>query len=155
MGTLRITPTVESRIFQCPKCKETINTSVTQCPYCSVAIDPRAAEVAAEAMSKLNQACSDASYLRIMAGTMVAFFFLSFLPLVGFVATLGHWFLLLAVPTMTIRWWVKFGSLTSEETDWHRAKRTVLISAAIWAAFLVLLLVMRFVSRTFDPGNLP
>jgi hypothetical protein len=30
-----------------------------------------------------------------------------------------------AVAIMMIRWWVKFGSLTSEGSDWARAKRTV------------------------------
>jgi hypothetical protein len=140
MGSLRITPTVESRIFQCPTCKETINTSVTQCPYCSVAIDPRAADGAADLMGKVNQACSDASYLRIMAGTMVVFFFLSFLPLVGFVATFGHWFLLLAVPTMTIRWWVKFGAIQSDDPDLRRARGAIKVAVGIWAVFVIILL---------------
>ena len=147
MSTLRITPALQPRIFQCPNCKETIDTAALNCPFCSVSIDPKLAEAAAEVMSKINQACSDASYLRIMAGTLLVSLLLSFLPLVGFVAMIGFYFLVVGVPVMTIRWWVKVGRLTSDESDWRRAKRTVLISTAIWAVFLLLILT-RFLIRT-------
>lgn len=144
MSTLRITPALQPRIFECPNCKQTIDTAAVKCPYCSISIDPKLAEAAADVMSKINQACSDASYLRIMAGTLFVCLLLSFLPFVGFIAVIGFYFLVLAVPIMTIRWWVKFGSLTSDENDWRRAKRTVLISTAIWVALLILVL-LRFV----------
>lgn len=147
MSTLRITPALQPRIFQCPNCKETIDTAALNCPFCSVSIDPKLVEAAAEVMSKINQACSDASYLRIMAGTLLVSLLLSFLPLVGFVAMIGFYFLVVGVPVMTIRWWVKFGRLTSDESDWRRAKRTVLISTPIWAVFLLLVLT-RFLIRT-------
>lgn len=140
MSTLRITPTLQPRIFQCPNCKQTIDTAAVECPFCSISIDSKAAEAAADVMSKINQACSDASYLRIMAGTMFVCLLLSFLPLVGFVGMIGFYFLLFAVPIMTIRWWTKFGGLTSDEGDWHRARRTALISAGIWGIFLILIL---------------
>jgi hypothetical protein len=148
MSTLRITPTLQPRIFQCPNCKQTIDTAAVNCPYCSLSIDPKLAEAAADVMSKINDACSDASYLRIMAGTMFVFLLLSFLPLVGFVAVIGFYFLILAVPVMTVRWWIKFGSLTSDESDWRRARRTILISTAIWGVFLILILV-RFILVRF------
>jgi len=96
-------------------------------------------------MSKINQACSDASYLQIMAGTMLVFLLLAFLPLVGFVAIIGFYFLIFAVPIMTIRWWVKFGKLTSDDADWRRAKRTIVISIAIWWAFVVLAVARFFI----------
>jgi hypothetical protein len=108
-----------------------------------VSIDPKLAEAAADTMAKINQACSDASYLRIMAGSILVFLLLSLLPLVGFAATIGFYFLVVAVPIMTIRWWIKFGRLTSDESDWRRAKRTALISIGIWVIF-VILLVARF-----------
>lgn len=104
------------------------------------------AEAAADRMAQLNQACSDASYLRTMAGSMLVFLLLSFLPLVGFVAMIGFYFLAVAVPVLMIRWWVKFGSLTSDDRDWGRAKRTVLIATGIWSIFLILLLA-RFAAR--------
>jgi hypothetical protein len=140
MSSLRITPNLLPRIFQCPGCKETIDTSAVKCPFCSVSIDPKLAEAAADGMARINQACSDASYLRIMAGSMLVFLLLSFLPLVGFVAMIGFYFLVVAVPVMMVRWWVKFGSLTCDDSDWGRAKRTVLMAAGIWAIFLILLM---------------
>jgi hypothetical protein len=141
MSSLRITPpAVSARIFECPSCKQTIDTSAVKCPFCSASIDPGAAEAAADNMEKVNQACSDASYLRVMAGSMLVFLLLSLLPLVGFVAMIGFYFLVVAVPIMTIRWWVKFGHLTSDENDWRSAKRTALISAGIWAIFLILII---------------
>lgn len=91
-------------------------------------------------MGKVNQACSDASYLRIMAGTMVGLFFLSFFPFVGTIGTLGLWFLLLAIPTMTIRWFVKFGAIQSDDPDLQRGKRAIWVAVGIWALFLVILL---------------
>lgn len=140
MSSLRITPNLLPRIFQCPNCKQTIDTAAVKCPFCAVSIDPKAAEDAADTMAKINQACSDASYLRIMAGSMLALLLLSFLPLIGFAAMIGFYFLIFAVPIMTIRWWVKFGGLKSDESDWRRAKKTALISIGIWSIFLILVL---------------
>jgi hypothetical protein len=146
MSTLRITATLQPRIFECPNCKQTIDTAAVKCPFCSVTIDPKLAEAAADTMSKINQACSDASYLRIMASTIVVCLLLSFLPLIGFAALIGFYFLLVAVPVMTIRWWVKFGGLSSSETDWRRAKLTAVISGVVCLVFL-LLVVLRFAAR--------
>jgi len=143
---LRITPTVDqARVFECPTCKETISTSVSQCPFCSASIDPGAAQAAADFMSRLNQACSDASYLRIVAGMML--FFLGLLlvsgfgiPFVGTVGTFGMWFLLIAVPAMAIRWRSRFGSIQSDDSDFQNAKRAVKIAVWIWVPFFVLFL---------------
>ena len=74
---------------------------------------------------------------------MLVFLLLSFLPLVGFVAMIGFYFLVAAVPIMMVRWWVRFGSLTSDDSDWGRAKPTVLMATGIWSIFLILL-VARF-----------
>ena len=53
-------------VFPCPNCQETINTSMQVCSFCSAPIDPAAAAASAEAFARVNQACSDASYLKIM-----------------------------------------------------------------------------------------
>jgi hypothetical protein len=60
-------------IFECPVCKQTIDASSTKCRFCSAAIDPAAAEAAAEKMAKVNQAFSDASFLRTMALSIFVF----------------------------------------------------------------------------------
>ncbi|MBA3915500.1 MAG: hypothetical protein H0X25_16930 [Acidobacteriales bacterium] len=137
-GTYSITAAEQTRIFQCPSCKETINTSAAQCPYCSAPIDAGAAEAAANLMHKVNDACSDASYLRIMAGSLLVAFIVSLIPMVSWVGTLAYCFLVFAVPVMAARWWAKFASLKSDDRDFPRAKRTVLIALTIWAPFALL-----------------
>jgi hypothetical protein len=97
-------------------------------------------------MARVNQACSDASFLRTMAIGILVFFGLIFLPFVGFLGMLGYYFLMFAVPFMTIRWWVKFRGIDSEESDFRRARGTVLaISFLCWLPLLSA--VSRFVLR--------
>jgi hypothetical protein len=146
-GNLSISPADEAGIFECPNCKQTINTSMSKCPFCSVALDPHEASVAADLMDQVNQACSDASYLRIMAGTMWGFWVLSLIPFVGVVGTLGMWFLLIAIPAMAIRWRVKFGAVWSDDPEFSRAKRVTVTAVGIWALFVLFLVVVSALSR--------
>jgi hypothetical protein len=60
-------------VFPCPNCTETINTSMQECPFCSAPIDRDAAELSAAATSRISEACSDASYFRIMLGILIPF----------------------------------------------------------------------------------
>ena len=80
-GSLSLSAAVQ--VFPCPHCQETINTSVQQCPFCSVPIDHAAAELSAAATSKISQACSDASYLKIMLGILIPFAATIFFPFLG------------------------------------------------------------------------
>lgn len=114
------------KVYPCPNCKETINTSMQQCSFCSATIDHSSADAAAEAFSKVGQACSDASYLKIMAGSALTFFLLRFVPLLGLVGIVGFMFLEVAIPVMVIRWWIKFSSIKTDDPDFARAKRTAL-----------------------------
>ena len=128
-------------IFECPNCKQTIDASVRQCRYCLVAIDPVAAEVAAERMSKVNQACSDASFLRTMAISMLVFLGIMFVPFMGLLGICGYYFLLFAVPFMTIRWWVRFHAIRADDSDFRRARTTAIVVGALctlpWLQFLI------------------
>ncbi|HSY02105.1 MAG TPA: hypothetical protein VK819_08115 [Acidobacteriaceae bacterium] len=128
---------VEVRVFECPSCGQTINTSMAQCPYCSAAVDPVAAVVAAELTSKVSQACSDASYVRIVAGTIVVFFLLFLVPFLGIVGLAGYYVLLVLVPILVGRWLLKYATLRTKDGDFVRAKRNVLIALAVWVAFLL------------------
>jgi hypothetical protein len=134
-GSLSLSPTVQ--VFPCPNCRETINTSVQQCPFCSSPIDHAAAEQSAAATSKISQACSDASYLKIMAWALLTFFLLIFIPFLGLAGIVGLWFLRIAIPVMVIRWWIKFGSIKTEDPDFARAKRAAIIIGVV--GFLALL----------------
>ena len=114
-------------IFECPTCKQTIDVSALQCRFCAAPIEPEAAEAAAEKMSKVNQACSDASFLRTMAISLLVFLGIMFVPFMGLLGVSGYYFLLFAVPIMAIRWWVRFHAIQADDFDFKRAKTTVIV----------------------------
>lgn len=118
-------------IFECPVCKQTIDSSSTKCRFCSATIDPAAAELAAEKMAKVNQACSDASFLRTMAITILVFLGFMFVPFLSILGIAGYWFLMFAVPFMTIRWWVKFGAIRADDRDLKRARTTAIVVSVL------------------------
>jgi hypothetical protein len=93
---------------------------------------PRAAEVAAEKMAKVNQACSDASFLRTMAFAFLVFIGVMFIPFMGLLGVAGYWFLMFAVPFMTIRWWIRFDAIRADDHDFKRARITVVIISALY-----------------------
>jgi hypothetical protein len=134
-GSLSLSSSVQ--VFPCPTCGETINTSLPSCPFCSSPFDPQAAEQAAIATARISQACSDASYLRVMAWMFPTFFLLMFFPFLGLAGIVGVWFLRVAIPFMVIRWWIKFGSIKTPDPDFPRAKRTVIIVAGVAILALV------------------
>jgi hypothetical protein len=115
------------RVFSCPNCRETINTSMQQCAFCSTPIDPAAAELAGEATSKISQACSDASYLKIMLGTLVPFAVAILIPFLSFVGVLGFTFIKYATVVMCARWWFKFRDIKTTDPDFLRARKTAII----------------------------
>jgi hypothetical protein len=135
MGSLSLSS--EVRVFPCPNCRETINTSMQQCPFCSTLIDHAAAETAAADTARVSQACSDASYLKIMLGTLIAFSVILFVPFLGLVGLIGFVFIKYAVPVMIIRWWIRFGRLKTDDPDFRNARGTAILVSAV--SFLVLL----------------
>jgi hypothetical protein len=119
------------KVFPCPNCAEIINTSMQQCPFCSTIIDSATAEISAAATTKISQACSDASYLRVMAWAYVTFFLVLFIPFLGLAGIVGLWFLAIAIPVMVIRWWIKFGAIKTNDPDFPRAKRSTIIVSIV------------------------
>ena len=136
------------RVFECPSCRQTINTSLTQCPYCFAPIDRQAAEAAAALTTRVSQACSDASYVRILAGSLIAFWLLTIVPFMGLVGVVGYYVLLVLVPGLAIRWWVRFSSLRSVDPDYYRAKRNVGIALVIWVVFLLIFSIRIVIAST-------
>jgi ABC-type Fe3+ transport system permease subunit len=134
----------EVRVFPCPNCSETINTSMTQCLFCSTAIDHTAAEASAAATSRVSQACSDASYLKIMLGTLIPFGLLIFVPILGLVGLVGFVFVKYAVLVMTIRWWVKYRKIETTDPDFSKARGTTIFVAAIAVLVIAFLHVNLF-----------
>jgi hypothetical protein len=136
-GTLSLSSTVQ--VFPCPNCCQTINTSIQQCPFCSASIDRAAAEESAAITSKVSQACSDASYLKIMLGILIPFGLSILTPFLGLIGIVGFVFIKYAVPVMTIRWWIKYGRIKTTDSDFRSARGTVILVSAI--SFLILLFV--------------
>ena len=102
-----------------------INESAAQCRFCSLAIDPGVAELIAGRQQKVNEAYSDASYLRRTAMAMYVFL------AVSLVFTFAYWGFLVTFWTglvLTIRWQVKFGELITNDPDYAKARRSKSIS---------------------------
>jgi hypothetical protein len=131
----------KTRVFECPQCKETIDAAQKQCRFCGAPIDAEAAAKAAEVMARVNQACSDASYLRIAAVATLVFLGMMFLPFLSWYGTWGFYILVVAVPVMAIRWWGRFFRIETEDHDFIRARRVVaVISLLVFFPFVRILL---------------
>lgn len=112
------------------------------CRYCSVPIDKQIALHAAATQNKVNEACSDASYLRTAAVVMWVFLGLSFIPFLG----IFNWaFLvtLLVVLVLGIRWQAMFGSIITADPDYQRARRSWIIALMLWIAAIIVGFVIR------------
>ena len=53
------------------------------------------------------------------------FYRIMFIPFLGLLGIVGYYFLLVAVPFLAIRWWVKFGRIQADDSDFRRARVTV------------------------------
>lgn len=136
-GLLSLSPFVE--VFSCPTCRETINTSVARCPYCSTPIDEAAAKLSAAETSKISQACSDASYLKVMLGILLPFGAVIFFPFLGLFGVAGFVFIKYALPVMLIRWWIRYGRIKTTDPDFRTARNTaaaVSVSSVLVFVFL-------------------
>jgi uncharacterized membrane protein YvbJ len=121
--------------FPCPSCKEIINDSAEQCKYCGAPIDKGVAQFAAEVQSKVNQAYSDASYLKTAAFAMWTLLAISLVPFVPFVFY-GSVFIFFALVVLIVRWQMKFSKINTADPDYQKAKRNknialILLVAAI------------------------
>lgn len=62
----------QSRVFQCPSCREFIATDATSCRFCHTLIDTRTAQSAADAQEVENRRYRKKQYARhIMIGALV------------------------------------------------------------------------------------
>jgi hypothetical protein len=133
----------EIQVFPCPKCRETINTSMAVCTFCGTSIDHKAAEQAAAETTLVSAACSDASYLKVMAGLLLPFLGIMFIPMMNLIGLAGLWFLRLAIPFMCIRWWFKYGTIKTTDPDFSNARGTAIWVSAVgfivvaWMSFSI------------------
>ena len=121
-------------ILACPSCGATTNTSQSLCPSCSTPLDPAVAVEAAAAMSALNNACSDASFVGVILGVIITGA-LAGLWAIGrlhlpFAGALTVWLVAVAMAltgqaAMVLRWRLKFGSIRSADPEFLKSKREV------------------------------
>lgn len=142
------------RTFPCPNCREIINDQMQVCRYCSVPVDPAIASQQAELQSKVNKACSDASFMRTVAAAMYVFLILSFMPFVPFVGW-GFLFTFFLVLIMAVRWQLSFGGLVTGDTDYVKAKRSKNVALILWIVaiplgFIVRPLVYLYIMQLFN-----
>ena len=126
-------------LFECPQCHETIDSSAAACRFCGAPVDRESAIKAAAVLAQVNQACSDAKFMKTMALAVPAFIVLRFVPFLGMLGLVGFYGLSFAVPIAALRWWVKFGKLDSADAEFRSARSTVLVSGIV---VMVVLLVM-------------
>lgn len=134
------------RTFPCPNCKEIINDQMQVCRYCSVAVDPAIAAQQAALQSKVNQAYSDASFLRTTAAAMFVFMAISLIPFVPF-AFWGFLMSFFFVIMMTVRWQINFGSLLTNDPDYAKAKQSKNVALILW----IVAIPVGFIIRPFVP----
>lgn len=144
-------PTEDLDVFECPHCGQTIYTSADVCRFCGAKIDHDAALKAAHLLAKVDQACSDASVIKIMAGTAfclpvgIVFGLLRnprCIYLVGFQnVVLGFCVLVLILsspfPIWSLRWWERNRHLTSEDEEFQNSRSAVRTVGSAAAASLL------------------
>lgn len=141
------------RTFPCPNCKEIINEGMQVCRYCKVPVDPAIAAQQAALQSKVNQACNDASYMRIAATAMFVFLAISLIPFLPF----GFWGFLLSfflVLILGIRWQVSFSGLPTADPDYAKARSTRNVALILWViaipvGFIIRPLLLGIVAQLF------
>lgn len=124
----------ELRTFPCLNCRQIINEGMQQCRFCSAPIDFQTAAPAAEMQAKINQAYSDASFLKTAALTALVLAVLGFLPFVG----LAFFITFIGVLVLLIRWQIKFGAIRTDDSEFKQARRWKNIALMLWIAALLL-----------------
>ena len=117
--------------FPCPCCKEIISERAAECKYCQAPVDKGIARMLGERQKKVNQAYSDANYLKSAAVAMWVFMGIGVIPLVplvdwGFLVT----FILVIV--MVIRWQLRFDDIKSSDPDYLKARRAKNLALVLW-----------------------
>jgi predicted RNA-binding Zn-ribbon protein involved in translation (DUF1610 family) len=134
-----------STLFECPNCKETIDNTAETCRFCGQPVDHATALQAAQLLSKINQACSDASYMKSCALALPVFFVLRYLPFLAMLGGMGFLGLSIGIPIWALRWWLRYGSLQADDAEFLRARKSVKIAGiAASLAFLLLIIVPFF-----------
>jgi hypothetical protein len=139
-----------STLFPCPKCNETIDNTAETCRFCGQPVDHEAAVKAAQLLSKINQACSDASYTKSCALAFPVFFVVRYIPFISGAGGLGFLGLGIGIPVWSLIWWFKYGSIRADDADFIRARKTVrLAGIGVFVAFVLFVLAQILIGAYF------
>lgn len=117
---------------QCRNCLEIINAALTNCHYCGALVEPDATPTE----PTLAQAAGDARILKLLARAELVLFVLSFFPYLSF-AFFGFLILLVGVPALCLRWWIKYRPLRGAGRDYETAQSDVIAAAWLWSGIIV------------------
>jgi len=141
--------TATPTIFSCPKCGETIDVSATSCRFCSEPINADFARHAAEVLAKINQACSDATYMRTTALALPVFAVLRYIPFASMLGGVGWGGLLFIVPIWAVRWWLRFSDIETQDPDYIKSRKAVKIIGLVVGGLLALNLLVFLAAFAF------
>jgi Na+/proline symporter len=131
-------------VFDCPKCKQTIDASSVTCRFCGAVVDRDIAEKSAVLLAKVNRAISEANYMRTVALSLPVFFLLRLLPFFSLMGELGFTVVSIAVPIWGVVWWFRYNALEYDDAEFKKSRRAVLIATIVVAAVCVLFLFVPF-----------
>lgn len=122
------------RVFACPACGQTIALGSERCRFCSAAIDPKAAEAAADLLERVDRACSEAEEIHSIIEPNEE----DCDPLTGKTDDAG----LFVSPFLIFRWWYRFGSVRANDEDLICARKYMTKYALYWGALLGVIMVL-------------
>src|SRR5262244_3839892 len=128
-------------LFRCPSCNEVIRLGTGACRFCSRPIDERIARLSAEEFDHATQACAMAN--NIKTGNYGIIFFVGvalFTALQPSYSRYGPRIFVVsfAGPGAAIGWLYKYGKLKTKDPDYPGARRSVLISLALWTGAVLI-----------------
>lgn len=132
-------------VFDCPKCKQTIDASATTCRFCGAPVDRDIALKSAALLARVNTAISEASYMRTVAFSLPVFFVLRFVPLGSMLGELGFLGITIVLPIWGVIWWIRYNALEYDDAEFKKSRCTVLIATIVVAAVFVLFVIVPFI----------
>ncbi len=137
------------KTFQCLNCGEVINTAMTECAFCGVTLDSKASLATADFQKTLDNACTEARTLKIMALVLVVGYLAVWLPVISNNAIVFFLILFILIPIMLVRWWMVYSRIESKDEPYRKAQRDLIIAMVVWgvmgSVWLAVVLIRTFV----------
>jgi hypothetical protein len=132
-------------VFDCPKCKQTIDASATSCRFCGAPVDRDIALKSAALLAKVNQAISEANYMRTVALSLPVFYVLHLIPFANMLGELGFLIVTVVVPIWGVIWWIRYNAIEYEDAEFKKSRRAVLRTTIVIAAVFLISVVLSFI----------